>query len=139
MNDIVTAVVDETFDVRQRLTQMRLWRNEWESEDEILRARLRQLNTNTPLDKQRGQQIGRLRKRLKMRPVREPLEIAAQSIETEEGYRLLRHNLVRKFVSLSKEDRLLWLDNFLFIMTPDLWKLHEKVKKVLGYSSLGQQ
>ncbi len=24
-------------------------------------------------------------------------------------------------------------------MTPDLWKLHEKVKKVLGYHSLGQQ
>src|SRR5581483_4105596 len=61
------------------------------------------------------------------------------TIGTEKGYRLLRQNLARQFASLSKEDRLLWLNNFLFIMTPDLWKLHEKVKKVLGYYSLGQQ
>ena len=114
-------------------------RNEWRTEDEQLRARLRPLKTNKPMDKQLGEQIGRFRKRLKMRQVREPLEIAPKTIETEEGYRLLRQNLAKQFGALPKEDRLLWLNNFLFIMTPDLWKLHAKVKKVLGYYSLGQQ
>ena len=139
MNEIVTAIVDETFDVRHHLARMRVWQDEWFSEDEELRARLRPLKTNKPLDKQLGKQIGRFRKRLKMRRVREPLEIAAKTIATEEGYRLLRQNLTKQFVALPKEDRLLWLNNFVFIMTPDLWKLHEKVKKVLGYYSLGQQ
>jgi len=139
MNGIVTAIVDETFDVRRHLARMRVWQDEWSSEDEQLRARLRPLKTNKPLDKQLGKQIGRFRKRLKMRRVREPLEISAKTIATEEGYRLLRQNLAGQFLALSKEDRLLWLNNFVFIMTPDLWRLHEKVKKVLGYYSLGQQ
>src|SRR5258708_23149104 len=120
MNDIVTAIVDETFDVRRHLARMRVWKDEWSSQDEELRARLRQLKTNKPLDRQRGNQIGRFRKRLRMMRVREPLEIAAKSLETEEAYRRLKENLARQFLSLSKEDRLLWLDNFLFIMTPDL-------------------
>lgn len=116
MNDIVTAVVDEMFDVRRHLARMVVWRDEWSSQDEQLRARLRPLKTNKPLDRQLGNQIGRFRKRLRMRRVREPLEIAAKSLETEEAYRRLKENLARQFLSLSKEDRLLWLDNFLFIM-----------------------
>lgn len=139
MNEIVTAIIDEKFDVRHHLSRMSVWQDEWLCQDEQLRARLRPLKANKPLDKQIGNQIGRFRKRLKMRRVREPLEIAAKIIETEEGYRLLRQNLARQFLALSKEDRLLWLNNFVFIMTPELWKLHEKVKKVLGYYSLGQQ
>jgi len=139
MNEIVTTIVDETFDVRRHLARMRVWQDEWSSEDENLRARLRPLKTDIPLDKQLGNQIGRFRKRLKMRRVREPLEISAKTIATEEGYRLLRQNLAKQFVALPKEERLLWLDNFVFIMTPELWRLHEKVKKLLGYYSLGQQ
>lgn len=139
MNEIITTILDERFDVRRHLARMSEWKDEWSSEDEKLRARLRSLQPSKPLDKQIGKQIGSFRKRLKMRRVREPLQIAAQSLETEEAYRLLKENLATQFLSLSKEDRLLWLDNFLFIMTQDLWKLHEKVKKVLGYYSLGQQ
>jgi hypothetical protein len=139
MNEIVTTIVDERFDVRRHLARMHVWQDEWSREDEQLRARLRPLKTNIPLDKQLGKQIGRFRKRLKMRRVREPLEISAKAIETEEGYRLLRQNLAKQFVALPKADRMLWLNNFVFIMTPDLWKLHAKVKKVLGYYSLGQQ
>ncbi len=52
MNEIVTAIVDETFDVRRHLARMRVWQDEWSSEDEQLRARLRPLKTNKPLDKQ---------------------------------------------------------------------------------------
>lgn len=139
MNDIITTVIDERFDVRRHLARMYAWKDEWSSEDEQLRARLRSLNISKPLDRQLGKQIGCFRKRLRMRRVREPLQIAAQSLETEEAYRLLKENLARQFLSLTKKDCLLWLDNFIFIMTPDLWELHNKVKKVLRYYSLGQQ
>jgi AAA domain len=139
MNNITTALVDEKFNVRRRLAHMRTWREEWLSQDEHLRARLRQLNINKPLDEQRGNQIGRLRKRLRMRQVREPLEIAVNSDNPGSEYQRIRRNLAVQFTSIPKKDRLFWLENFLFIMTPDLWRLHKKVMKVLGYGSLGQQ
>ena len=41
MNDIVAAVINETFDVRHHLTRMRAWQDEWFREDEQLRERLR--------------------------------------------------------------------------------------------------
>jgi len=139
MKDIVTAVVDETFDVRRHLARMGVWQDKWASEDERLRAKLRLLKPDKPLDKQLGRQIGLFRKRSKMMRVREPLEFHKKTLATEEGYRLIRQNLAKQFVSLPKKDQMLWLNNFVFIMTPDLWKLHEKVKKILGYYSLGQQ
>jgi hypothetical protein len=134
--EIITAIVDEKFDVRQRLMQLSNWKDEWLHEDERLKARLRRLSPKKRLDIQRGDQIGIFRKRLKMRLIREPLEIAA---EPKVGYKHIRQNLVEQFATLPKEMRLLWLDNFIFIMTPDLWELHEKVKDVLDYQSLGQQ
>ena len=134
MHEIVTSVVDEKFDVRKRLARIGELREEWLREDERLKARLRPLDLTKPLDIQRGDQIGILRQRLKMRLAREPLEISAK-VKSQ----VIRQNLQEQFVGLSKEDKLLWLDNFIFLMTPDLWELHEKVKYVLGYQSLGQQ
>src|SRR5260370_40032325 len=115
MNDIVTAIVDENFDVHQRLARMRRWQNEYFSEDEQLQARLRQLDGNKPLDVQRALQIGQLRKILVMKQVREPLEIVMGSNLPGSSHWSVRQNLMRQFASLSKMDRLRWLNNFLFI------------------------
>ncbi len=136
MNDIVTAVVDENFNVHQRLARIRRWQNEYFSEDEQLQVRLGQLDGSKPLGVQRGHQIGQLRKILIMKQMREPLEILIRSDQPEARLRSVRQNLVRQFASLSKMDRLRWLDNFLFIMTSDLLKLH---KKILEYCAFDQQ
>src|SRR5437588_1842456 len=135
MNDIVSAVVDENFDVRQRLARMRGWQNEYFSEDEQLQVRLRQLDGNKPLDVQHAHQIGQLRKILILKQVRELLEVVLGSDQPRSRQRPVRQNLVRQFASLSKMDRLRWLDNFLFIMTPDLLRLH---KKILEHCALDQ-
>ncbi len=127
MNDIVRAIVDENFDVYQRLAHLHRWQNEYISEDEQLQVRLRQLDGNNPLDVQRGHQIGQLRKILILKQVREPLEVVLGSDQPRSRLKSVRQNLVRQFASLSKKDRLRWLDNFLFIMTPDLLKLHKKI------------
>ncbi len=136
MYEIVTAIVDEKFDIRLRLAQMQGWKDEWLREDERLKARLSKLSPNKRLDIQRGDQIGILRKRLRIRLVREPLQISENA---KNGYKGIRQNMREQFVGLSREEKLLWLDNFIFMMTPDLWDLHNKVKNVLGYQSLGQQ
>src|SRR6516164_1131035 len=106
MKDITTTMIDETFDVRRHLARMQSWKDEWCSEDEQLCARLRSLDPKKPLDKQLGKQIGSFRKRLKMKRVKEPLEIAATSYESEETYQQLKENLSRQFLSLSKGERL---------------------------------
>ena len=54
MNEIVTAIIDEKFDVRHHLSRMSVWQDEWLCQDEQLRARLRPLKANKPLDKQIG-------------------------------------------------------------------------------------
>src|SRR2546429_3284725 len=114
---------------------MRDGQNEYFSEDEQLQVRLRQLDGNNPLDVQRGHQIGQLRKILILKQVREPLKVVLRSDQQSSRLKSVRQNLVRQFASLSKMDRLRWLDNFLFIMTPDLLRLH---KKVLEHCALDQ-
>ncbi len=136
MNEIVTAVVDENFDVHQRLEQIRRWQNEYFSEDEQLQVRLRQLDATKPLDVQRAHQIGQLRKILILKQVREPLEVIIGSHQPGSIQWSVRQNLMHQFASLSKTDRLRWLGNFLFIMTPDLLRLH---KKILAHCALDQR
>jgi hypothetical protein len=136
MNDIVSDVVDENFDVHRHLARMRGWQNEYFNEDEQLQDRFRQLDANKPLDVQRRHQIGQLRKILILKQVREPLEVVMGSDQPGARQWSVRQNLVRQFASLSKMDRLFWLGNFLFIMTPDLLRLH---KKILEHCALDQQ
>lgn len=136
MDDIVTAVVDENFDVHQRLALMQGWQKEYFREDEQLQFHLRQLDGSKPQDVQRAHQIGQLRKILILEQVREPLEVVLESDQLGSRYRSIRQNLVRQFFSLTKLDRLRWLDNFMFIVTPDLSRLH---KKIIEHCALGQQ
>ena len=136
MNDIITAVVNENFDVYQRLEQIRRWQHEYFSEDEQLQVRLRQLDATKPLDVQRAHQIGQLRKILILKQVREPLEVVIGLNQPGSRQWSIRQNLMRQFASLSKMARLRWLDNFLFIMTPDLLSLH---KKLIAHCALDEQ
>src|SRR5712692_1948243 len=136
MNNFVTAIVDEHFDVYQRLARMRQWHNEYFSEDEQLQVRLHQLDGNEPLDVHRAHQINQLRKILILKQVREPLEVVMGSDQPGARQWSVRQHLVHQFASLSKMDRLRWLDNFLFIMPPDLLRLH---KKILEHCALDQQ
>jgi hypothetical protein len=136
MDDIVTAVVDENFDVHQRLARMQGWQKEYIREDEQLQYHLRHLDSSKPLDIQRAHQIGQLRKLLFLEQVKEPLEVVLDTDQTSSRLRSIRQNLVRQFFSLTKMNRLRWLDNFMFIVTPDLSRLH---KKIIEHCALGQQ
>jgi hypothetical protein len=73
-----------------------------------------------------------------MKLVQEPLEIAPETVKMV-GYEALRQSLVEQFARLSKAERQLWLNNFLFIVTSDLRQLNDKISQVRAYRSLGQQ
>ena len=83
------VLIDDRFDVRQRLEQLRRWKSSWEQEDNLLAQRVRQLDGNDRLLLQKAAQIASLRRRLRLQQVTEPLEISAQSLERI-GYPALR-------------------------------------------------
>jgi hypothetical protein len=132
------VVMDERLDVRHRLAQLREWKQAWEHEDQLLAQRVMQLKGTGYLDIQKGSQIASLRRRLRLNMVREPIEIAPDLVE-EVSYPVLRRHLVQQFAGLTNEERLLWLNNFLFILTPDLRRLNDKIETVRRYRSFGQQ
>jgi hypothetical protein len=134
----LTVAADARLDVRQRLAQLAAWQAAWEQEDALLAQRVHQLNPGNWLDLQRGVQIAGLRRRLRLQLVRQPLEIAADVVRSM-GYAALRQHLVEQFAGLSTAERLLWLNNFAFIVTPDLRQLNDKIDQVRVYRSLGQQ
>ncbi len=137
MNDTLTLVVNDQINVRQRLQQLCEWQEEWKKEDSHLAQRIQKLD-DTQLASQEGAQIGSLRRRLLLRQVRRPLEISPEQV-IKITYPVLRQHLVEQFVRLTPEERLLWLNNFLFIMTPDVRQLSDKFAKIRSYRSFGQQ
>src|SRR5258708_969620 len=137
MNDTLTLVVNDQINVRQRLQQLCEWQEEWKKEDSNVAQRIQKLD-DTQLASQEGAQIGSLRRRLLLRQVRRPLEISPEQVK-KITYPVLRQHLVEQFVRLTPEERLLWLNNFLFIMTPDVRQLNDKIAKIRSYRSFGQQ
>lgn len=133
-----TVYLDTELDVLTRLQQLREWHTQWQLEHEQLSCQLRQLDPNQHFDIQRGAQLTQLLPRLRMKLVQIPLEIAPKLIQAV-GYEALRQQLVCQFAQLSQADRLLWLQNFLFIMTPDLRRLNDKLASVRAYRSFGQR
>jgi hypothetical protein len=135
---ITTQPINLTLNVRHRLQQLQDWQQAWITEDEQLSQRLTALAPDKYLDVQRGEQIARLQQRLRLQLVREPLEIDPAVVQSS-GFEELRQSLVEQFVRLTQAECLLWLNNFLFIMTPDLRRLNDKIAKVRAYRSFGQQ
>ncbi|MDQ3705134.1 MAG: TniB family NTP-binding protein [Chloroflexota bacterium] len=133
-----TVVVDYAFDVRLRLQQLQSLHDEWAREDSFLRACARELDMDTQVGQQKAVQIAALRRCLNMKRVREPLELKVQMLK-QDGYGALRGHLVEQFAQLTIEERLVWMENFRFIMTPDLRLLNEKIAAVREYNVVGQQ
>lgn len=132
-----TLSLDLEFDVRQRLAQLRTWRTHWEKEQVLLNERLVGLNVNRQRDVQRAAHILRWQQRSRLRLIQVPLEITPDTVR-HLGYETLRHHLAGQFASLTQAERLDWLHNFLFILTPDLRQLSDKISQVRHYASLGQ-
>ena len=96
------------------------------------------LDVGKPEMLQKGMQITNKRKRSELTLISSPLEINV-SVIVKTGYVPLRTALVRQFATLTQEECLIWLQNFLFIVTPDLRHLISKITNICDYQSLGQQ
>lgn len=128
---------DESLDVGKRLALLRTWQAEWQHIDRLLEEELSGIGGNNLLELQQGVHIANMKRRMAMTLVKEPLSIPERVLK-KLGVRVIRDQFAQQFAGLSKEERLLWLNSFLFFMTADLRKLDEKIEKVRGYRSLGQ-
>jgi hypothetical protein len=134
---MIPPLLDPSLDVSRRLVDLRTWQAEWQRIDRELEEQLLPLSGNDLLDLQRAIQIANVRRRMAMTLVKHPLSIP-ESVLKQLGVHLIRERFAQQFARLTKEERLLWLNSFLFFMTADLRTLNDKIAKVRGYRSLGQ-
>src|SRR6266700_431524 len=133
----ITPPLDESLDVSHRLADLRTWQAEWQRIDRLLEEQLTGMSGNNLLELQQSAHISNARRRMEMTLVKQPLNIP-KSVLKNLGVRAIRDQFAQQFARLSKEERLLWLNSFLFFMTADLRKLDDKIANVRGYRSLGQ-
>ncbi len=129
--------LDESLDVRLRLTQLQEWQTEWYRIDRHLEEQVSRLDGNKLMELQQASHIANVRRRMEMTLVKTPLSIPEQVLLSL-GVHRIREFFASQFAGLSREERLLWLNSFFFLMTTDLRQLDDKIAKVRGYRSLGQ-
>ena len=134
---MTSAPLDESLDVSLRLTQLRAWQTEWYRIDRILEEQVNRLDGNKLLELQQASHIANVRRRMEMTLVKTPLFIP-ERVLLHLGVRRIRDLFASQFASLTREERLLWLNSFFFLMTTDLRQLDDKIAKVRSFRSLGQ-
>ncbi len=134
---MMATPLDPELSVSRRLADLRRWQADWQQIDRQLEEQLLQLDGNNLLQLQQAVHISNLRRRMEMMLVRQPLSIP-QGVLKNLGVEVVRSQFARQFARLTREERLLWLNSFLFFMTADLRKLDDKIAHVRGYRSLGQ-
>jgi len=135
---IETVPVNMNFLIRNRIEQLTQWQDEYIERDQALQTRQKSLSPNSRHDRQIGAAIARQRRRLRVLKSRNPLEVTTEGLNNDQFLKL-REKLFRQFAGLTKKEKLLWLNNFEFIMTPQLKKLYCKLDRIRSYRSLGQQ
>jgi hypothetical protein len=131
------TALDESLNVSLRLSRLAQWQSEWQRIDRHLAEQVSQLDGTKLPELQQASHIANVRRRMEMTLVKTPLSIP-ESVLVGLGVRRIRELLAQQFASLSKQERLLWLNSFIFLMTSDLQRLDEKIANVRSYRSLGQ-
>ena len=134
---MTTPPLDPSLDVSSRLAKLRTWQAEWQRIDHELEEQVSHLDGNNLLQLQQSVHLSNVRRRMEMTLVKEPLAVP-ESVFKHLGARTVRSQFAQQFAGLTREERLLWLNSFLFFMTADLRKLDNKIEKVRNYRSLGQ-
>jgi hypothetical protein len=134
-----TVLMNADFDVQHRLQQLRDNVTKFRQKDELLMARIMQLDPNKFVDLERGAEIGTLRKVTELQLVDPPIELdsAAVDMMNSRDVNVMIDHLKREYARFSQEDRLLWLNNLHFLITPDIRKLNKKLADVRNKFSVG--
>lgn len=130
--------LDLNMNVARRLADLSAWAETWQLEDGRLRQQVELLNPNRRADVLRGSQISSLRRQLALKITQQPIYLDPDSVR-QIGFASLRQNLASQYANLDKDNRILWLTNLYFLLTPTLHALIEKLDTIRRYRSIGQQ
>lgn len=130
--------LDQDLDVSARLANLRVWTEVWQMEDKRLQQQVEALNPNRRADVLRGSQLSSLRRQLALKITQQPIYLNPDTVR-QTGFTGLRQRLAPQYAQLETEDRLLWLTNLYFLLTPTLRALIEKLDTIRRYRSIGQQ
>jgi len=130
--------LDMNVDVVRRLTDLYAWAEAWRLEDGRLKQQVEHLNSNRRADVLRGSQISSLRRQLTLKVTQQPVYLDPDTVR-QSGFSCLRQHLASQYAHLDIADRLLWLTNLYFLLTPTLRALIEKLDTIRRYRSIGQQ
>jgi len=133
-----TLALDLHLDVSHRLSDLRIWIEDWQTQDRRLLLQLRSLDPNRRSDVLTGSQIASLRQQLALQITRQPVRLDPDTVRRL-GFAALRQHLGTQYARLSIDDRKLWLTNLAFLLTPTLQALIQKLDAIRRYRSLGQQ
>jgi len=130
--------LDMNMSVARRLADLCTWAEAWQLEDGLLKQQVELLDPNRRADVLRGSQLSSLRRQLALKITQQPLYLDPDTVR-QAGFASLRQHLASQYAHLDTSDRLLWLTNLYFLLTPTLRALIEKLDSIRRYRSIGQQ
>lgn len=120
MQNPETISLDATFNVRNRLHDLAIWQEAAQTQANLIRTQVAAMDVNANKSEiHKAIKLNIRQSRLKRNFVQIPLELKPEVVGML-GYQKLRRHLVSQFALLSVEERLLWLENLSFVITPDL-------------------
>jgi Cdc6-like AAA superfamily ATPase len=134
---IQTIATDyQILNVRERLAQLVKWKQEYDEKYKNLDNELLLLG-DSKRDIQRSIQIIHLQKAALYRLIQEPIYLDFQAIKTI-GLDNYHNELIKQYSTLLNVEKKIWLNNLLFLLTPKLKDLDEKVNSLIASHSFGQ-
>jgi hypothetical protein len=131
--------LDSAFNVKKRLSDLQRWESEWLKEDRSLAVEQRHCNIETREGIDRLARIATIRNRLRLNRVREPLSLPTKEEILSMDIKALQKDLRGSYRQLGKSERLQWLENLRFVMTPDLHKANKKIEDLLEEATTEQR
>jgi AAA domain len=135
---IQSVPLEANFNVAARVHQLQTWANEMQGKQAYYQALMSKLDMNDQLGLQVADQLETAWQRTNMLRLKYPLEVSAQTLQEPGDYERLRKHMAMQFAALTKEERKLWLNNLLFISTPDVRRLNRKIDNLISDRGFGQ-
>ena len=138
-------VISTEMDVRLRLKQLQVWQEDYQQQMTQLEARIDQLRhlylTETTRAGQHRviQQTSHLaiyRKRFQLLQIQQPLTMTSDQRVT---YQVLMDHMLPQYAALTQAEKRLWLNNLIFLMTPDVRHLCDKLDALQSFQTVGQE
>ena len=123
--------------VQTRLQDLYHWRSKYLLTIRNLNNELFTLSEDELINGQLATSIAQLKRLQKMQKIQIPFEID-KNLSDEIGFQLIQEQFNHEYSTFSKDDQLVWLNNLLFVLTPEIKRLYEKLEYVKKQDRLGQ-